>query len=157
MLRGTTAAIVLAVFLGVVPTSLQARSRELMTLRRVLGSYPTVDRAPQHGGVVFTNYDDSEAWQGEWTVELWYRNCPTTRARTIRLIEYRIPGSQNVPLFPPRLARRAIPYAYTGLDRKTSDAPMWKFDAAPKGTSYHKVDALGRRPCGYWGVAATGN
>jgi len=157
MLRGTTVAIVLAVFQGLVPASLHARSRELMTLRRVLGSYPTVNRAPQHRGVVFTNYDDSDVWQGEWTVGLRYRNCTATRAGAIRLTVYRIPGSQSVPLFLFRLPRRPIQYAYAVVARKTNDAPMWEFDAAPKGTFYYKVDVLGSRPCGYWGIAATGN
>lgn len=103
------------------------------------------------------NYDDSGAWDGEWTVGLRYRNCAVTRAGAIRLTVYRIPGLQNNPeAFLRRLPRRVIQYARPVVDRKTSDTPMWQFDAAPKGTFYYKVDVLGRR-CGSWGIAATTN
>ncbi len=158
MSHGRVLAMVLAVVLSLVPTSLHAGGQRLMTLSRVPGSYPqSVMRQLQRNSAVVPNYDDSGAWDGEWTVGLRYRNCATTRAGAIRLTVYRIPGLQNIPKeFLRRLPPGATQYARPVVDRKTSDTPMWQFDAAPKGTFYYKIDVLGRS-CAYWGIAATTN
>lgn len=147
----------LAVLPGLLPSPLLAGSRTLMTLRRVSGSYPSVALPLHYGSAVFANYDDSEAWQGAWTVGLRYRNCSVTPSGAIRLTVYRMAGSHDAQVYMARLPRGAVQYAYPVIDRKTSDTPVWQFDAVPKGTYYYKVEVLGHRVCGSWGVAATTN
>ncbi|MDQ2741908.1 MAG: hypothetical protein M3Z66_06375 [Chloroflexota bacterium] len=106
---------------------------------------------------VVPSYDDSEAWDGFWTVGLRYRLRSTTRAGGLRLTVYRIPGSQNLPEPLARMPRGAVQYAYPVVDRKSADTAIWQFNAAPKGTFYYKVDILGKRPCGYWYITYTTN
>lgn len=140
------------------PQPLAANGRSLIVLHRISFSYPLRVTGPLHRrSGIFANYDDSGAWQGAWTVGLRYRACPAGRAGAIRLTVYRMPGSHSGRPFLWHLPRGARQYSRAVVDRTTSDAPTWQFDAAPKSTYYYKVDAIGGGPCDYWGIAATTN
>jgi len=90
-------------------------------------------------------------------VGLRYRNCSAGRIGALRLTVYRMRGLQNGKMFLARVPRGAVQYSHPVVDHKPSDAPAWQFDAAPKSTFFYKVDVLGGRQCGYWGIAATTN
>jgi hypothetical protein len=148
-------AVGLALLLGVLSTSLCAQAHRLVTLQRISGSYVITARPLQQRSAVFTNYDDSDAWQGAWTVGLHYRDCHPTQAGypSHGLPD---PGNTEYILFIAHVPHEAIQYSHPVVDRKRFDTPTWQFAAAPKGTFYYKVDVLGGR-CGSWSIAATTN